>query len=489
MYTRRLKGNILSLLHFDFPHYYASNTGLKDEAGGGEWNRHGGAAFAGNMLPVENFRNDAPKFGYRCLMTQSQDDYVSAPNTGAFTLTSSQPFTAEIFVNFLTASAGNIFCFMAGSSEALSVSLTASRQIKVSAPSWDVSFTGASFPALSSWHHVRVTMSGGYLSLYADGALDGRSNITQSGPLQVTELRIGGASAMYDEFCLRNIDAGAGVPYAPYQLAFDITKAGGFGTGRDGDFSFTSKSAFKINAMANVQKADGVSFTTGAWFLSSHFKSINPGDEVMFLVTMKNSAGDDSLAGLYAFRNVIDRSGSKLTIDRPVTEEFDMDTALATHVVRVYKIPHLSSFSSAGAASCMGDVFAFRCTGNVDWLGGCAGDTSPVRYDSWNLTHSDLPDRMIPSRGNILIFCGGTFTAPSSSRLGSPLTGAQRQGGYGRSNTWDMPVMVGSPSTTRTGYNILIAARNLRIDSDAMAYGGHASSYFSGLCYLAGDLS
>ena len=114
------------------------------------------------------------------------------------------------------------------------------------------------------------------------------------------------------------------------------------------------------------------------------------------------------------------------------------------------------------------------------------------RNDSHKLTHSDLPDRMIPSAGNIIITCGGKFTAPEGARLGHEKAGSIfRPAGYGgRVINGENCIMIPySPSSTAYGFNILIAAKRLAIDESALAYGARSTNWYSGLCYLAGDLA
>ncbi|MBQ6971825.1 MAG: hypothetical protein IJP86_05655 [Synergistaceae bacterium] len=424
-------------------------------------------------------------------MTQSADDYVHASNTGAFTVSGTDKFTLEIFADFLSSSAGNIISFMAGTSQALSITLEASRILKVSVPNWGITFTGADIPALSAWHHIRLTSNGADLSLWLDGALEGRANLTGTSQLQVTECRIGGCHALLDEFAFRDGDAGAGVPFEPFRLSLDITKAGGFGTGRDGALNLTSANAFTVNTRGRVKEASGVNMQVISWTAANYFKTVNPGDELMFLVTCRNdSFPSTDLAGLYAFRDVVAVNDTYITVDRPITDEFDMTEALASYIVTAYKIPHLSSLSFTGQARFNWDVFAVRSSGDVSWNGATYVEKHDLRRDSIALSHSDLPDRMIPSAGNILIFCGGTFTAPEGARIGHTKAGSITRGpGIGGSTLWDNPIMVGAETLRYAECNILIAAKRLRIDQSALAYGATISSRYSGLCYLAGDFA
>ena len=99
MYTRRNFPGILSLLHFDFPHYNADNSALKDEASQETWSRHGNIMTASKYSPADYTDSNTPKFGYRCLYSQSSTDYVTASNShGTFDINSSGPYTFEVFI-------------------------------------------------------------------------------------------------------------------------------------------------------------------------------------------------------------------------------------------------------------------------------------------------------------------------------------------------------------------------------------------------------
>ena len=490
MYTRRLWGAVKSLLHFDYPHYYADGSGLKDEASPEQWRKSGNASFVGRADPSDEHITDAPRFGYRCLKTSGNDSYVSSSNSyGTFSLTGSWAVNIDIFVYVLESLAGIIWAFMDGASQALSLSLTESRSLVLSSAQLGLNLTVIDSLTLSSWHHVRAVISGGTAKVYIDGAEAGAATFTQDS-LNVSSFRIGGCGALFDEFCYRIDPAFVSVPVEPYRGALDITKAGGFGDGHDGELNHTGTGSFSLNTCGVVKEYSGTSVRVNSWIQATYYKSINPGDEIMFLVKQTSSLRDSSLCGRYAFRHVVSIDGTNFTIDRPVSEEFSMDEALRDYTVTAYKIPNLTSLTfTNGKARLKHWIFAARATGNIIWGGSTVIDSGQYRHDDLTLCHSDLPDRMPYYMGNILMFAGGTFSAPEGARIGNGPSAPFRPGGIGGSSLWENPVMVGGPSSRSSGYNILIAARTLEVDYTALCYGARHASGYSGCCYLAGDVA
>ncbi len=489
MYTRKVSTGILSLVHFDFPHYYALNSGLKDEIPGNSWYIAGNANFAGKYQPVDVVISNAPKFGYRCLYTQSNSDYIfSRGLTGTV-----NSLCAEIWLNIQSSTTGNIFAAMNASDEIFSLSVTASRNVKFSSNNWNITVTSDNALSLNSWHHIRLAISNRTVTVYADGVQIISTN-TDVESVTFTMIRIGGANALYDEFILRDNIPTFTVTSQPYNLALDITKMGGFGTGRDGELIIDTGNV-AINTCGHVTAVNAKNFTLALLTYATYkpVKEINAGDEVMFLVLQKSS-GPDELCGLYAFRNIISVDGKNFSVDAPVNDEFDMAEAVNNYNVYCYKIPHFSKADISANLLTRHYVIAFRCSGDVNFTGGTKAQDGTVtaRSDTHNLTHSDLPDRMIPSLGNIIITCGGKFTAPEGARLGHEKAGTiTHPAGYGgRVINGENCIMIPySPSSTAYGFNILIAAKRLAIDENALAYGARATNWYSGLCYLAGDLA
>lgn len=491
MYTRRIFTGIKSLLHFDFPHFNAKDSGLKDETGLETWSRSGSAMSASKHIPAGFASAIAPKFGYRCLYTQSANDFIQSTNySGSF---STDKFDTELFICPQSSTAGNILAFMNGNSESLALSLTSARNLRVSSSSWSLASESSFIVPLNSWHHVRLQVAGTTLKVFADGAQVIAVNVP-GGKLPVTGMRIGGAHSFFDEFVFRDNIQNAFVPSQPVQGVLDLTKIGGFGTGADGEFNGNADS-MNINTCGHVDSLKGVNACVTSWNASNcAAKSLSPGDEVMFFAVNHSSAINKNLTGLYAFRRVISSDGLSFIIDSPLETEFGQSEFANNNWLYAFRVPNFSRVNiTGGNLYAKFQASAFRCTGDVTIsnAGTKFMSASPTRYDDFDLSHSDLPDRMISSRGNLIVICGGTFTADSSAMLGHAKTSASlfRPAGYGGADNYSQPVMIGSPSNKYYGFNILIAAKKLRIDSDSLAYGADAQHHYSGLCYLAGDMN
>ena len=490
MYTRRIFTGIKSLLHFDFPHANANDSGLKDETGLETWTRSGSAMFASKYQPSDFSASNAPKFGYRCLYTKSANDFIQSTNNNASF--STDKFDTEIFICPQSSTAGNILAFMNGNSESLALSLTSSRALKVSSSSWSLASESSFIVPLNSWHHVRLQVSGTMLKVFADGAQVIGVNVP-GGKLPVTGLRIGGAHSFFDEFVYRDNIQNAFVPTQPAQGVLDLTKIGGFGTGADGEF-YGNASDMTLNTHGRIQTLSGVNASVNSWFTANHAaKSLSPGDEVMFFAINHTGSYALDIRGLYAFRRVISSDGNNFIIDSPLVTEFGRSDFVYNDYLYAFRVPNFSNVTVTGHnLYALNQLIAFRCTGNVTFqnAGTKPSTTTHTRNDDYDLSHSDLPDRMISSQGNLIVVCGGTFTADSSTHLGHvKASSAMRPAGYGASSSYDMPVMIGNPGNSIYGFNVLIAARKIRIDSNSLDYGAMSTGSYSGLCYLAGDMS
>lgn len=488
--ARRLWGSWKSVLHFDFPHYYAEISGLKDEASGETWHLSGSASLASKYLPADTVNSNAPKFGYRSLYTSSQGDFAYAANTlGTFTQNIDSGFSCGIFVFPLGASEGGIIQFMNGESSVLALTLTSDRKLKASCPAWSLDTASANALTQNAWHYVFMAVKKSSLAVYADGA-QVISSSAPSSSLNVTALRIGGCPAMFDEFSYGGYSSAYAVPSQPLQASLDMTLMGGFGTGQDGAFSWSSSAGFSINTAGNVESVSGLTIRVPTRSNASAFsKEISAGDEIMLHVRQKGASGAYALAGLYDFARVADASGGYITLEKNITA-FDMAEAVRDYTLAACKVPNFSSVNiTAGWMRPQKNIIVFRCTGNVYWGGGTYFSPQK-RYDPLAVTHSDLPDRMIDSGLNFLAFCGGTFTAPASGRLGARTSDkVYRPNGYGGGGGNEGRIMTGTKGSGYYGANLLIAAKKLAVDSNALQYGAKNSSAFSGLCYMAGDLS
>ena len=58
---RKFRGNLKSLLHFDYPYYLEPGDGCRDEIGLMTWTRQGGTKFVGTEIPNDAVVVGTPK--------------------------------------------------------------------------------------------------------------------------------------------------------------------------------------------------------------------------------------------------------------------------------------------------------------------------------------------------------------------------------------------------------------------------------------------
>lgn len=459
MYTRRTFGNIKSLLHFDYPYHGAVNSGLLDECSVASWTKYGNALSASNFEHADIYFSNAPKFGYRCLYTQSASDYIQSANS----IFNSANFDAEIFICVKSSTAGIIFALLNGNSPVISLSVSSSRALTLNSQASSFIF------ALDTWCHIKLSCSGNSASVFADGAcVINSASVTNTG---VTGIRIGGAHAMFDEFAFRQGNANASVPSKPYQGALDIVKAGGFGDGHDGALSWSSTSNFTVNSWAEIKSVSGNSLTLktpsgrSVWTSANAAYAISPGDEVLITPNMKSSYQDYS--GCYAFRHITSVNGSNITLNSPVTEEFDMENIFTQYNFYILKVPNFSAVNvSNGSLFPVKPGFCvFRSKGDCVLNPKRVGSKTFSGIETYPLSHSELPDRIFHRNGAYMFFTGGTFSsAPTLYKLGAV-------------------DQYGKPRIA-----LLIAAKKIKIDPENFAFDQVINDSLSGRCYMAGDL-
>ncbi|MBQ3396802.1 MAG: hypothetical protein IJG55_10845 [Synergistaceae bacterium] len=495
---RKYSMHIKSLVHFDFPYFNEAYDGCRDEISGNIFTRAGNVEFAGREKPCDEIISGVPKFGYRCLYSQSNSDYISAVNTGQFDIKSGVDYELECFVRLSSSSSGNIITFMNGSAKILTLSLTQDNMINLNSSGINMlNLSGSSIFALNTWYHVKVRLGGEKVQIILNGNIIAEKEYSH-GDLTVSEIRIGGFSGFIDEFIMRDSVTPDVVPEEPYQGTLDINLAGGFGTGALGDVTLTSKTNF--NSHAAVSSVNGKVIT----LLSQNggiFTSYSAGTEIMIHVS-KSKTSDESDLGRYAFRTVTgsDQRGI-ITIDREVTEEFNLETCALNYEVQIITVPHYKSLtikaSSAGIrtnayANGHGGIIAMRVLNNlhiegqVTSNGGSGiivtglGQESP--RDNVNICNAELIDRFIfRDSGGIFIACGGTLSSNEHGRIGSQWAGDSGPG------TWDKVNGVIIENNGGSGYGgaarrSLIAVSNLPANYDgsdddgSVGYGGSNSS-------------
>ena len=515
--SRRLFGHIKSLIHFDHPYYAGldslkASKGIPDEASNEHWSFHGRGTFEGGVH--RTLPNDTTKFGWRSWVTYSDDDYAYCTNAySTFKLNSQGDYEIECFIQPVDATAGNIIRFMTGSNTAFAISRDSSGKIKLVASAWNLNATGSAVIGTNSWHHLRVRISNNTATLYADGASSLTASLTANTAINVTECRVGGFNGYIDEFVYRDaLDATPAVPSSAYKGRLDIAAMGGFGTGKHGALKVTSGQSIAINAQAqslNEGETGNTKIKVSSWS-NATLGTPSEGDELMFLIQSRTASSPDDLTGKFAFRYITSINGTNITLDRPLDDDFPLTEARQNYYVRIFHIPHFTSVTIDEGGKLLGRLLglcAFRCAGNVNVKGSiCPASTSlSPKVDNVLLTHSDLPDRFIPSSGGgVMIFCGGTLSCTTGVIGRSPQAHAKANkfGRGGNGSGQQGGIIMGGNASNGTVANwknygpcVLIAANTIAIEGDSMSTGGlHATSstgtgQYSGLLYMAGNFA
>lgn len=445
MFSRRFFADGLkSLLHFDYPYHGATNSALHDELGLCEWAKNGSAMFASAYSPADVNYYDAPKFGYRCLYTQSESDYIYSVNS----IFDSQEFSAEIYLYLRSSSEGRIFSFMNGSYISLSLMIRSGGYVAVNSTVSDTALV------INTWYHIRMNFKNNNVYVYLDGNLILTANSIHLS--NITALRIGGCHALFDEFAFWDEAREASVPYYPYEGYLDLVKMGGFGDGHDGEYIHSMTTYH--NPEGKVTSAYDTFFTVDTWYPLGNFNKINTGDEIMFYVTADKKSTYHELAGLFAFRHIVFLNNYSFVVDSPVTEEFDMEEAFKNYTVYALKVPNYSACRcTAITPSYHAKVGIIRSTGDMTFINTFITTSAPNFYNV-PLAPGNLPDRLLGVSSHGIFLCGGTLSLAKER------------------------------STARLSIdkcNILAASRKLNIDSST--FPRIATSSEPGLHYLAGE--
>ena len=426
-YTRRrFNSHIKSLVHFDYPYFNEPYDGCRDEINGNIFTRSGDAKFVGNEIPCDEIISGTPKFGYRCLSTSGNNDYIS----GKITCTLSS-YEIECFIRITGSSQGNIFRTECQTQNGITLSKNIENKIVFTHNDPDNSSELITSGALriNTWEHIKCQVSGHDVSIYLNGEETGSKNFPGLMPQDLSRIYIGGITGQTDEFILRDALTENHVPSEPYQGTCSIEQYGGFGTGTS-DVKINADAV--INSYALIEKAAGKNLTlTGK--TQSSYSEFTSGTEILIHVSGKKESDENSL-GLYAFRRITGISGNVITLDREITDEFDLISCVNKYYVQAISVPNFKSLTlNAGIkitplkwGSGRGGIIVFRTSENCSVEGSILTSGYGVyRSDKIQMTHADLSERLILSQGGgIMIFCGGLFTSGNTSRLGASWDGA-----------------------------------------------------------------
>ncbi len=421
---RRFDSHIKSLVHFDYPYYAENSDGLGDEILGlNQWSRSGSAKLAGSEIPADEIIEGTPKFGYRCLMTSANSDFIQCSST-VFSIPGSGSFEFSFWVRPRAHTPGNILQLFNNSQQVFSLSLLQNGSVSAASSAYSLAVSSTQTLPLNAWSFIRLRVSGSSVSILI-GSSETQSSITRTA-LTVTQIRLGGINGFIDEFMFRNNLSSSEIPSEPAKGYLTLPDIGGAGSGKLG--SVTLSSAKTLNTTAAVLSWPDSKTCRVSTIYNGDFGSFTAGEEVMILNTYSGSAGS------YVFRKIQAASGSTITLDSPVTD-FGLDASAKTQLIQ---IPHFGSLTvNAGVTISplkwngeTGGIAAFRVKNNCTILGSIlTHGLGMPRTDMLQLTHAKLIDTFLPGQGGgIFIVCGGTLTVSSAARLGASWDGAGKGG-------------------------------------------------------------
>lgn len=418
---RTYSSHIKSLLHFNYPYYAEPGDGLSDDIGAFTWTRSGQAKLAGSEIPADVIISGTPKFGYRCLHTESNSDYITGTSQSAQTLS---VLEASLWIRPTASAAGNILHLKSGTVSILILALSADLKLTASSSAMSFSVTSSQALSLNTWTYVRLQVSSSEVFLTVNNFAADTSAVTGSA-ITFNAIQLGGIKGEIDEFILRDSFTSS-LPTEPEKAVCNVQSLGGFGTGSAGNVTLAA------NCIMNTSGAftgSGRTITASS-VRTGKFGDFAAGNEVM-LVNM--------LTGAYCFRTLLAVSGSTLTLSAAPDSE---TTGTASQVIQVPNFNTLTVNSGVIISpnawdGKSGGIVAFRVKGNCTVSGQVitSGKGRP-RTDSVQLTHSKILDAFITNTGGgIFITCGGVFTAGSGARLGATWDGSAGAGsGVSRSN-------------------------------------------------------
>ena len=418
MTYRHFDPHIISLLHFDYPYYAEPNDGLNDEILGTIWSRSGNIKLAGSEISADAIISGTPKFGYRCLHSETSNDYITA-GTNAFSMSSSGSYEVFCYVRPAASQSGNIFTLYSSSTQVLAVALTNDLKISVNVPGWDLSFSSTASLTLNTWHSLAVRFSPSQIAVIIDGTAETHT-LSSRTAVSSTQCRLGGINGQIDEFMFRD-SFSTSLPTQPVQAVLNVSELGGFSNipVTLGDTTLTSSCV--INSYASCVINSDKSLLTLSNISTGIFGGLQDHREIMLL---NNETGD------YEFRELRSVTGTSAKLAAPASISGNNLQIISVPQFTSLTIPENVTVSPLAFANNRGGVVVFRvknnCTinGKIITLG-----LGRTRTDTLQLTHAKLIDTFLPgSGGGIMIFCGGTLTIPSTARLGASWDGSGKGG-------------------------------------------------------------
>lgn len=415
---RSYSSHIKSLLHFNYPYYAESGDGLTDDVSGFTWTRSGNAKLAGSEIPADQIITGTPKFGYRCLHTESSSDFITGTRSGAITLSQLE---ASMWLRVTASGTGNILQLKSGSTVVMLLTVGSDLKLTASSSSLGFSLTTTEALTLNTWTHIRLQVSASAVKVSLNNSAGSSASANGSALPGFSAVILGGLHGEIDEFVLRDSFT-EGLPSEPEKAVCNINALGGFGDGRLGNITLTA--ACVMNTSAKAVLSSGKTQMAVSNVRAGKFGSFSAGNEVMLL---------NMDTGEYECRTISEISGSTLKVSKAFTMFNN-----GTQAMQVIQVPNFNTLTVNSGVTVSpnawdgysGGIIAFRVKGSCTINGSLitSGKGRP-RTDSLQLTHSKLIDSFIMnSGGGIFITCGGTFTAGSGARLGATWDGSAKGG-------------------------------------------------------------
>lgn len=451
--------HIKSLLHFNYPYYGETSTGLHDEIGLFTWSEWGPGDkyLMGTESPSEAYASYAPLFGYRCLALEHIDEQIRTDLSSPLALEQMEisfwlyrPYR-EHTTNALILQMFRNVPNLSSVTEFVRVSFTngeISFRYRSSSDTIPISAIAKEQVPFDKWTYLRIQFSPEQVNISLNNSagttVKASEIIALPNIARITLGELDSTRLIFDEFQLRD-NFTTGLPSEPEQGRININSVGGFGTAVLGDVTLSSDGVFAASCTVEPFQSSATDIFA-ANVIEGKFGAFKAGDEIML---------KDKNTGQYSFRTILKISGTTYTLNGPAG--FDSQGAFG------YQVPNFKSLTVPQGVTLYPNpdgiggrgIIAFRCKGNCTINGRLltTGRGYPRRSPAEEagnglVSHSKLPDNFLTSTGGgVFITCGGTLTASSSARIGAPWPGSSKGGspnaglntgggaGYGGSST------------------------------------------------------
>ena len=332
MSLRTHNSHIKSLLHFNYPYYAEPGDGLTDDIGIFSWTRSGSAKLAGSEIPADLIISETPKFGYRCLHTDSNSDYITG--TRVESLSYSQ-LEVSLWLRVSASSSGNILQLKNANSVVLLLTVGSDLKLTASSSSLGFSVTSGGSLSLNTWTYIRLQVSASEAKISLNNSAGSSVTFNESTLPAFNAITLGGLHGEIDEFTLRDSFTDT-LPSEPTQAVCNVNALGGFGDGRLGDVTAQSSGIMNSTAMfIGTKTSSGYAISDQ---ITGMYGVLKAGDEVMLW---------NMSTGEYCFRTITSKSGSYVKLNSDPTSSF----LTGNNNVQIVQIPNFNTRSEEQESS------------------------------------------------------------------------------------------------------------------------------------------